>query len=121
MFHTDTEDGQYSEYLYSILQLIFPYSICSGMYFANQILLISMATMLWALDIKPPTDENGTPIPQNDIKWEDNGIIVCVPMLFEFIKHRLVCCCRRPAHFDCQFSPRFAGVQDMLSAAYADD
>jgi hypothetical protein len=93
------------------------------MHFANQALLISIATMLWSLDIKPLTDENNAPVAP-DIQWEDDGLIVCA--FISFLSQRLlkiltlVISYRKPAPFSCQFSPRFAGVQEILSDVYSD-
>ena len=94
------------------------------MHFANQALLINMATLLWAMDIKPPTDKNGTPVLPSPTQWQDDGLVVCVFMCsrysLELDADYTTVLHRRPAPFDCRLSPRFDGVHDVLNAAYAD-
>jgi hypothetical protein len=51
-------------------------SICVGMHFANQTLFINIATILWALDIKPTTDKDGVPKLPSLTRWKDDGIFV---------------------------------------------
>jgi cytochrome P450 len=53
-------------------------SICVGMHFANQGLLINIATMLWASDIKPLMNKDGSPMKESEVVWEDDGVIVWV-------------------------------------------
>ncbi|KAI0792995.1 cytochrome P450 [Irpex lacteus] len=61
---------------------------CVGMHFANQGLFIVMATMLWAVDILPCTDESGEVVIPTASEWDYDGITA------------------HPAHFDCRFVPR---------------
>ena len=52
------------------------FRICIGMHFAEQALFIGIATMLWALDMKPPIDERGVEmIPPTD-QWIDAGTVM---------------------------------------------
>ncbi|KAI0088549.1 cytochrome P450 [Irpex rosettiformis] len=74
---------------------------CIGLHFANQSLFIVMATMLWAMDILPPIDENGKVVIPPTNQWRDDGIIV------------------RPKPFDCRFVPRFPEAQAILEASFA--
>ncbi|KAI0810997.1 cytochrome P450 [Irpex lacteus] len=72
--------------------------ICPGMYYANQALFIGLATMLWAFDIQPCLDEKGEAILPPTDEWVDAGFVV------------------RPASFDCNFTPRFSGVREILES-----
>jgi hypothetical protein len=83
MFRMAMVDGQHVQRYHLNLYLL-SIRICVGMHFANQTLQISIATMLWALDIKP-SDENDTFTLKSDLQWEDDGLIVCV-----FISSRLI-------------------------------
>lgn len=47
---------------------------CIGMHFANQGLFIVMATMLWAVDILPCTDESGEVVIPTASEWDYDGI-----------------------------------------------
>ena len=56
----------------------FPARICVGMSFANQALFISVATMLWALDIRNERDEAGEEVVPDPDAFVDEGIAVYV-------------------------------------------
>ncbi|KAI0700081.1 cytochrome P450 [Cytidiella melzeri] len=74
---------------------------CPGMYFANQSLFIAIATLLWALDIRAPVDEEGNAVMPNTTDCVDLGIVVA------------------PAPFKCRISPRFAEAQTILESSIA--
>ncbi|KAI0792987.1 cytochrome P450 [Irpex lacteus] len=76
--------------------------VCIGMHFAEQALFMGIATMLWALDIKPDLDGRGKEIIPPTDQWVNAGTVV------------------RPAPFQCRFSPRFPMSQGLLSALSSD-
>ncbi|KAI0681721.1 cytochrome P450 [Cytidiella melzeri] len=74
---------------------------CPGMYFANQSLFIAIATLLWALDIRAPVDEQGNAIMPTTTDCVDLGIVVA------------------PAPFKCRITPRFPEAQAILESSIA--
>ncbi|KAI0810998.1 cytochrome P450 [Irpex lacteus] len=70
--------------------------ICPGRHFANQELFIAIAMMLWSFDIRPLVDEKDEAILPPTNEWVDDAIVV------------------RPASFQCNFTPRFSDVQEIL-------
>ena len=60
--------------------LIQPCSVCAGKDVANQILFITIATLLWAFNIEKAVDACGEPIipPHGDFDLVDNGVAVYV-------------------------------------------
>jgi len=66
--------------------------ICAGYHFANQVLFIHMATMLWAFEFKIPLDSKGHPLTPSADKCIDAGVVVL------------------PAPFECDLQPRFPQV-----------
>ncbi|KAI0345584.1 cytochrome P450 [Trametopsis cervina] len=70
--------------------------ICAGIHFAEQSLFISIATMLWAVNIGPAVDDKGNTITPSDIESVDTGIFM------------------RPAPFACSFTPRFPEAPAIL-------
>ena len=55
-------------------------SICAGKDVANQILFITIATLLWAFNIEKAVDPCGEPVipPHGDFDLVDNGVAVYV-------------------------------------------
>lgn len=56
------------------LSLTYLYSVCAGMYFAEQGLWTAIATLLWTFDLRPPADNEGNPILPPLDEWVDSGI-----------------------------------------------
>lgn len=52
--------------------------ICPGMHLANQSLFIDIVSLLWAFDIKNPTDLNGQPIVSVEDAIAAHGIMMSV-------------------------------------------
>ncbi|KAI0703469.1 cytochrome P450 [Cytidiella melzeri] len=73
---------------------------CVGMHFANQTLLIAIATMVWAFNIEPPVDEEGMVILPSATESVDLGIVVA------------------PVPFKCRISARFPEAQAILNNIY---
>ena len=53
-----------------------------GMHFANQGMLIMIATMLWAAEIGPKLDDDGNKILPSTYDWVDRGVTMYVADLF---------------------------------------
>ncbi|KAI0087382.1 cytochrome P450 [Irpex rosettiformis] len=77
--------------------------ICPGMYFADQELFIGIAMMLWTFDIRPLVDEKGNEVLPDRDAWVDATMVV------------------RSVSFECNFSPRFPKVQEILEAIVPTD
>ncbi|KAI0700086.1 cytochrome P450 [Cytidiella melzeri] len=74
---------------------------CVGLNVANQALFIGIATILWAMVIKPPVDEKGNVVLPSADEWIDAGVVV------------------GPAPFDCRITPRFPEARAILEASIA--
>jgi len=70
---------------------------CVGKHAANELLFISMATVLWATRLEPPQDENGREVPLDTETPHDAGM--------EF----------RPLPYRCRVTPRFPEARLLLS------
>jgi cytochrome P450 len=55
--------------------------VCAGYQFANQVLFIHMAMLLWAFDFAPPCGPDGTPVLPSKDECIDAGVVVCVELL----------------------------------------
>ncbi|KAF8904740.1 cytochrome P450 [Gymnopilus junonius] len=77
--------------------------MCAGYNFANQTLFITIATILWALNIHEAKDEDGKPVLPSKHDFLDTGLIVA------------------PVPFMCEFSPRFPGALSALQREMPDD
>jgi len=77
--------------------------ICVGQNFANQMLFITFATILWATDIDKATDLDGNPI---------------IPFKNDFIEAGTTV---GPAPFKCRLSPRFSDVLSVLLREIPDE
>jgi hypothetical protein len=53
-------------------------SICVGFNFANQVMFIQIAMLLWALNFEKPLDANGDPIVPSRSDCIDAGVVVYV-------------------------------------------
>ncbi|KAL2402864.1 Cytochrome P450 monooxygenase [Exophiala dermatitidis] len=69
--------------------------VCSGQPLAEQGLFLSLATLLWAFDIKPGLDENG-----NEVKLD----------IYAYTKSENT----RPEPFKARFIPRTKGIEDII-------
>ncbi|PPQ98476.1 hypothetical protein CVT26_013877 [Gymnopilus dilepis] len=85
--------------------------ICAGYNYANQMLFITIATILWALNIENAKDVNGQPIipPRHD--FIDSGVVVCVSFSSTDI----------PVPFECEISERFSGALSVLEREHAEE
>ncbi|KAH9058135.1 cytochrome P450 [Lactarius vividus] len=71
--------------------------VCPGKHFANNLLFIDIAMVLWACNIEPGKDEHGNVIPIDVDGWVDDGVLV------------------RPVPFKADISPRFPEAVTLLA------
>ncbi|KAK7443503.1 hypothetical protein VKT23_015676 [Stygiomarasmius scandens] len=74
---------------------------CVGLNVANNAIFITLAFLVWAVDIKPAKDVNGKPIIPSRQDCIDDGLIV------------------RPKTFKCEITPRYPNVHEIVEAASA--
>ena len=86
------------------------------MHFAEQKLFIAIAIMLWAFDIRPSVDKEGNAMLPAQDEWVDATAVMSVFNYYDLYRAglRTKYLSRRPAPFECNFSPRFPGVQEIL-------
>ncbi|PPQ68795.1 hypothetical protein CVT26_001710 [Gymnopilus dilepis] len=92
--------------------------LCVGMNFANQMLFISIATILWALNIEAPLDEYGKPVLPDKDAFEEAGTTLFVITFFcTVIIFTITTTGRGPAPFRCKISLRFPDALPILQKA----
>jgi len=91
---------------------------CVGKHVANESLFISMATVLWAVRLECPRDENGqevpldkTPVDIGMVLYANISILSCLDMALNF----LLMCSSRPAPYRCNAIPRFPDAPSLLA------
>ena len=78
MSRLDSEDGMLFEDIAGRLWRPNANSICVGFNFANQVMFIQIAMLLWAFNFDKPLDVNGNPITPDRDACIDAGVVVCV-------------------------------------------
>jgi hypothetical protein len=78
MSRLDSEDGMLFEDIAGRLWCPNADSICVGFNFANQVMFIQIAMLLWAFNFDKPLDVNGNPITPDRDACIDAGVVVCV-------------------------------------------
>lgn len=91
----------------------FGYRICVGRHLANNALFMSMAMLLWAMNIERAKDADGNLIPVDINKCEDHGIVVYVFPLVNLYNH-LCHLSSAPVHFMPKISPRFPEAAEIV-------
>ena len=92
---------------------------CVGKHLANETLFISIATVLWAMRLECPRDENGkevpldeTPVDFGSVLYANISILSCLDMALNFY---LQMCPSRPVPFRCNAVPRFPEAPSLLA------
>ena len=90
--------------------------ICVGRHMANNSVFVNVATVLWAANISAVKDDAGKPIIPNTL--ESVNAALCEHDALSLFPKRFLTrplSSRHPLPFDCEITPRFPGVTNVIS------